>query len=68
MTAIILAWFLKRHKIFCQATFGRAALKPGAATTVAEIQPRVLPHLAFATAFTAFTSVNKNSLGHNFVI
>jgi hypothetical protein len=68
MSAIILTWFLKRHKIFCQGPFGRAALKPGAPTTVAEIQPRVLPLLTFVAAFTALTSVNKNSLGHNFVI
>ena len=46
---------------------GSHSLKSSAATTVAEVQPRVLPLLAFAAALTAFTSVNKNSLGHNFV-
>jgi hypothetical protein len=68
MSAIILTWFLKRHKIFCQGPFGRAALKPDAAAAVAEIQAWVLTLLAYAAAFTAFTSINKNSLGHNFVI
>jgi hypothetical protein len=68
MAAIILAWLLEGHKIFCQGAFGRAALKPDAAAAVAEIQARVLTLLAYAAAFTAFTSVNKNSLGHNFVM
>jgi hypothetical protein len=68
MTAVILPRLLQRVKIFCQGTFDRAALKPDAAAAVAEIQAWVLTLLAYAAAFTAFTSVNKNSLGHNFVI
>jgi hypothetical protein len=68
MAAIILARLLKGHKIFCQATLGRAALKPYAAAAVAEVQAWVLTLLAYAAAFTAFTPVNKNSLGHNFVM
>jgi hypothetical protein len=68
MAAIILTWFLEGHKIFCQGALGRAALKPGAAAAVAEIQARVLTLLAYVAAFTAFTPVNKKSLGHNFVM
>jgi hypothetical protein len=68
MAAIILTRLLEGHKVFCQGTLGRAALKLYATAPMAEIQARVLTRLAYAAAFTAFTPVNKNSLGHNFVM
>ncbi len=68
MTAIILVRLLVSHKILCQGTFCRASLSLSAATTVAEVQARVFALLTDTASFTAFTSVNKYSLGHNFCI
>ena len=68
MTAIILVRLLVGHKVLCQGTFCRASFRLGAATTVAEVQARVLALLTDTAAITAFTSVNKNSLGHNLCI
>ena len=68
MAAIVLAWLLVGHKVFCQGALDGATFRPGAASAVAEVQARVFTLLAGAAAITSLASIDKDSLRHDVVI